>query len=96
MADGEMDMAMEDAAMDTEESLEDEIIGSTLTHTVDEIPELANMNVGDVLTLTIAGVSDDGKSYNLQIQASPEAEPMGEAAGAPPIGGREAVAASLM
>lgn len=44
-----------------------------MVHTVDEIPELSGMGVGDTITFTITNVGEDG-SYEMSIEA-PEAAP---------------------
>jgi hypothetical protein len=71
---------------------------TTMTHTVDEIPELAGKGVGDVIAFTITAVSDDGKTYDMEIvpEGQPaEATPAPEAP-APVGGGKSAINQSMM
>jgi hypothetical protein len=81
---------------------------SVITLTLDDIPELADFQIGDEVTLQIAEISDDGK-YSMSLVPVPaEAveEPMAEeevglegeapmGAPAAPAGGREAVLGAL-
>lgn len=68
MADETMNTAPMDTGMGEEESLPTEAPqNSMMSHTVDEIPQLAGMQVGDTLLFKIAGISDDGSTYDLEV-----------------------------
>lgn len=73
-----------------EETAVEPTAGTPMQHTVEEIPELADKNVGDTITFEIKGVSDDG-IYDLAVLAE-EAPVVEEEVG---VGGREAVTAAL-
>jgi len=68
--------------------VEEEAPGTILTHSADDIPELAEKAVGDVLSFEVTDINDDGM-YELSIV--PEiVEAEGEGAG-----GRDAILGSL-
>ena len=77
-----------EAPLEEEALVEEEAPGTVMTHTADDIPELADKAVGDVLSFEVTDINDDGV-YELSIV--PEiAETEGEVAG-----GREAVLGAL-
>ena len=71
-------------------------VTTVMSHTTDEIPELAGKAVGDTVTFTVRNVSDDGKTFDLEYIADVPVPEM-EAPGAPMAGpsGRSQIAESL-
>ena len=63
-------------------------LGSKLTLTVDDIPELGDLQVGDRLSFMIDDVTEDG-NYALTVEPIPPAEE-------PTLGGQEAVLDELI
>jgi len=81
---------------------EDQVIGTTMSHTVDDIPELSNYNVGDTVMFKITNVSDDGV-YEMSVQTEGEEVLVEDAAvegagpeGGMPLAGREEVEQALL
>jgi len=62
-----------------------------LSHTVDELPELAGKSIGDTITFRIVNISEDGTTYDLEIAEESVKPETAEAAG-----GREAVKAAML
>jgi len=62
---------------------EEPAVGGVLTHTVDEVPALRGLGVGDQITFKISSVSEDGNEYNLEalMEETPEAAPPPPGAG---------------
>ena len=56
------------------------VAGSTMEHTLQEIPELDGRQVGDILPFTVVDVSDDGNTFQLEATPTP-VETAGEAVG---------------
>lgn len=65
-----------------------------MKHTVEDIPELAGLKVGDTINFAIREISDDGNTYTLV--ATGEAGGLPEAGATSPEEGRAAVEAELM
>ena len=73
-------------------------LGSKISLTADDVPELTDMQVGDTITLTIDDVTEDG-AYSMSVAPAapetppaPEEAPLGEE---PALGGQEAVLSEL-
>lgn len=75
MPNGNQDLAaLEQELPPAEETLPpeegtEELTSTVLSHTVEDIPELANKNIGDQIALAITNISEDGKSYDLEVIA---------------------------
>ena len=71
--------------------------GTTMTHTLEEVPELSGKSVGDVIQLRVTGVSDDGTSFDMEVVPMEEAPPpvAAEEAAAMP-GGRGAISEAML
>ena len=91
MPDGDMGYdeaeGMEDPTlMDAEDEPMEEAGGSAVSLTVDDMPELADLQTGDEITLKISDVSEDG-TYTLTMGGAPismeEEMPAEEDMGAP-------------
>lgn len=59
-----------------------------MTHTIDELPQLATFKEGDDITFKVSSISDDGKSYDLELVSAPATTetPMNEMAATPGMG----------
>lgn len=68
---------------------------TVMQHTVEEIPELAGLAVGDTLEAVVVNVSDDGNTYDLQFVPKPPVEPEAPPAAAP-AAGREQISGAMM
>lgn len=66
---------------------EDTGAGTVMRHTVDDIPELAQMGIGDTLTLQVMNITDTGE-YELGVVTEAAAPSQG--------GGQAAVEQALM
>jgi len=76
----------EDMGEEAEAPVEEEEAPATvMSHTVEEIPELEGLGIGDSITMVISNVTDDGK-YELQVQVEPPVPTE-----APPVEGAEGV-----
>lgn len=60
----EDELAVEDLETDTTEP--EAPIGTTIVHSIEEVPELANLAVGDTVSMVISEITDDGQ-YTLEI-----------------------------
>lgn len=87
--------AMEETAPVPEEN--EQPVMTVMTHTVDEIPELAGKGIGDTITFSINNISDDGKTFDLEYveEMAPEGETMMAEETMPAGGGRAAIAESF-
>ena len=72
-----------------EEALPAEGGGTTIIHTPDELPDLANKTVGDTITMRVQDISDAGE-YTLAIETELEAGPAEGMAGGD-VSGRSAI-----
>jgi hypothetical protein len=80
--------------MREEDAPEELPAGTVLSQSVDEIPELADVTIGDVVSFEITDISDDGVyelTYAVEPPVPSEELPSEEAVG----GGREAVIGAL-
>ena len=71
---GATDVSPEEEAMAAEEAA----VGTIMSHTIDELPELQGKQVGDEIIMRVSNVSEDGNTYDLEIvteQPLPEAAP---------------------
>ena len=83
----EMDMAEEDEIVEDdmlEGAEEPTIASSTITATLEEMPELEGMGPGEVVMMEIVSASDDGTSFDLQVVADEAAAGGEPAPGAEP------------
>jgi len=76
-----------------DEAAEEEVVTTTLSHTIDELPELADKTVGDTIPLRITNISEDGKTYSMEVV---EEVPVAEETALPAAGGREAIAEAFL
>ena len=69
------EFAAEEEEFDAENVVEEAAVGSTISMTIDEIPELSGLAAGDQLMLRIVNASDDGESYDLEVVPAEEELP---------------------
>ena len=80
---------------------EEGIEGTVMTHTVDEIPALAGLAIGDEISFRVANVSEDGNTFDLEVMPPAEVLPeeeigMEEEIPVTPELGREEVTRALL
>jgi len=78
MANGDLNTDNLGLGADTTATTPDQKTGTeTKTFSVEEIPELSGLQVGDELTLKIVNISEDGASYDVDILPAQGSTPAG-------------------
>ena len=75
---------------------EEAVGGSTMSHTIEEMPELEGLAVGDVVTMRITNISEDGSTYDMEAMPAEEEAALELEAAPTERAGRAAVTEALL